>query len=96
MVLFRQRQEEPATNKEQPALSKISGEGNLVSCHDLVSRLNLFKCGQLPTKISEWRKLTSDKTVQDIIKGDSIEFTQVPPNKHFASNSNFTKQGGTH
>ena len=28
----------------------------------------------------------------DIIKGDSIEFTQVPPNKHFASNPNFTKQ----
>ena len=30
--------------------------------------------------------------MQDIIKGDSIEFTQVPPNKHFASNPNFTKQ----
>ena len=47
---FRQRQGEPATNKEQPALSKILDEGNLVSCDDLVSRLNQFKGGQLATK----------------------------------------------
>ena len=77
---------------EQPALSKIPDEGIVLSGDDLVSRLNQFKGGQLATKISEWRKPTGEKTVQGMIKGDSIEFTQVPPNKHFASNLKFTKQ----
>ena len=64
----------------------------MVSYDNLVSRLKQFKGGQLVTKISEWRKLTRDKTVPDIIKGDIIEFTQVPPNQHITSNPNFANQ----
>ena len=43
--------------------------------------------GQISNKIFQWRSLTSDRHILDIIKGDRIDFITIPPINHYAINA---------
>ena len=51
-----------------------------------------FQGGQLAKYYSQRGSLTSDPSILSIIKGDSIEFDTIPPNKHFAKNAAFSEE----
>ena len=44
--------------------------------------------GQTASCIHEWKKLTSDHTILQMVKGDIIEFEDKIPLKHLANNPN--------
>ena len=46
-----------------------------------------FQGGQISNKIFQWRSLTSDRHILDIIKGDRIDFITIPPINHYAINA---------
>ena len=50
-----------------------------VSLKELMSKVENFKAGQLSTKIKNWKTLTKDRNILNIIKGDSIDFINKPP-----------------
>ena len=43
------------------------------------SKVNNFRGGQLSDFYSEWQKLTSDASILQVIAGDDIKFTELPP-----------------
>ena len=49
-----------------------------------------FKAGQLSTNIRNRKTLTKDQNILDIIKGDSIDFTEKPSYQNFARNPSFS------
>ena len=49
-------------------------------------KVQQFEGGQLLKYYDNWKLLTSDSEILNIIAGDHIEFKEVPPSKHSASN----------
>ena len=52
--------------------------------------LNVFMEGSLAEHIPEWQKLTSDKLILQMVRGDTIEFENDTPIKHNAKNLSFS------
>ena len=61
-----------------------------VSFKELLLKVENFRAGQLSTKIKNWKTLTKDQNILNIIKGDSIDFINIPPCQHFARNPSFS------
>ena len=49
-----------------------------------------FHGGQIAEHIQEWQKLTSDKFILQMVRGDTIEFENDIPTKHNAKNPSFS------
>ena len=52
--------------------------------------VSLFTGGQISLFFHKWETLTSDPHILQIVLGDSIQFDEPPPSKHYAQNSSFT------
>ena len=55
----------------------------LKKCEVLVQN---FEGGQISKFVLNWKKITSDRNIINIVMGDSIKFIDTPPCQHFASN----------
>lgn len=64
----------------------------LVSKHNILYKVENFKAGQISEHINQWQKLTSDRRILNIVKGDSIDFESSPPVKHFSKNAKFSME----
>ena len=51
-----------------------------------------FYGGQISSKLSHWKHLTTDKSILQIVEGDIFDFIDEVPVKHFATNQSFTDQ----
>ena len=58
----------------------------------LNDKVKCFRGGQLSLHLKDWKELTSDKKILEIIKGDIIEFENVPIVRHNAKNASFTEE----
>ena len=50
-----------------------------------------FKAGQLSGRIFQWKNLTRDKDILQIIKGTKLDFQNEFPIKHYAMNPTLNK-----
>ena len=55
--------------------------------------LKIFHGEQIAEHIQEWQKLTSDKFILQVVRGDTIEFENDIHIKHNAKNPSFSLQG---
>ena len=55
----------------------------------LEKRVNNCKAGQISSYVENWRQITSDQTIINIVEGDSIEFEYNAPIQTFIQNNSF-------
>ena len=53
-----------------------------IDVHQLEVKAKNFTAGGVADCVAEWQKLTSDKEVLQIARGDKIDFVEAPPPKH--------------
>ena len=58
----------------------------------LLSKVNIFRGGQLEKHVRQWRKLTNDPNILSIISGDKIEFVDAPRIQHKATSPKFSDE----
>ena len=65
------------------------------SLPDIIKELNerkeLFTAGQTKYKLEEWKNITTDETVTNLISGVEIDFTEEPPCTAYVENR-FSKE----
>jgi len=61
----------------------------------LVSQAICFKSGQLTSFIDNWRRITSDKEILQMVSGQYIAFDKVPSQEHPPAVKCFSKEENT-
>jgi len=74
--------------KHQEEVESLTHQVNTTQFLDKYKKLGIqFNGGQVCKYVQQWKQITSNKYVLDIIKGDVIDFNGQPPIKHFSENS---------
>ena len=59
---------------------------------NLIDKVQRFQGGQISYHIREWKLITSDPNILQVIKGDKIEFIMKPPAIHTVKSPVFTEE----
>ena len=89
---FRSREEEPPKNVLEDQSSKSQEILIQTSEECLKYTPKNFHGGQIAEHIQEWQKLTSDRFVLQVVRGDTKEFENDIPVKHNAKNLSFSPE----
>ena len=89
---FRSREEEPPKNVLEDQSSKSQEILIPTSEECLKYTPKNFHGGQIAEHIQEWQKLTSDRFVLQVVRGDTKEFENDIPIKHNAKNLSFSPE----
>ena len=89
---FRSREEEPPKNVLEDQSSKSQEILIPTSEECLKYTPKNFHGGQIAEHIQEWQKLTSDRFVLQVVRGDTKEFENDIPVKHNAKNLSFSPE----
>ena len=91
-VFFRSRDGEPPKKVLKDKSSKPQEILIPASEVSLKHTPKSFHGGQIAEHIQEWQKLTSDKFILQMVRGDTIEFENDIPIKHNAKSLSFSPE----